>query len=100
MNGGDVGLSNVQTKIISGALDLSEQTVDSVVTPFEKVFSISIESIIDEEMVALIRTKGYSRIPVYYGENPTFILGIFITKTLIGVDIHGQKTLRQLCRTN
>jgi metal transporter CNNM len=57
------------------------------VTPFEKVFLISIESLIDEKTVDLIRQKGYSRIPVYYGDTPTFILGILIVKTLIGVDI-------------
>ena len=97
---GDVGLSVVQTKIITGALDLSEQTVETVVTPFEKVFSISIESLIDAQRVALIRAKGYSRIPVYYGDTPTFIMGILIVKTLIGVDIQNPKTLRQLCKEN
>ena len=69
-------------------------------TPFEKVFFISIETLINKETMELIRTKGYSRIPVYYGEIPTFIVGILIVKTLIGVDIQNPKTLRQLCKEN
>ena len=59
--GGNVGLSAVQTKIIAGALDLSEQTIESVVTPFEKVFSLSMECLMDQSTVELIRQKGYSR---------------------------------------
>ena len=49
-------------------------------------------------MIQEIRTKGYSRIPVYYGANKSFILGILITKTLIGVDVDHPKTLRELSR--
>jgi len=45
-----------------------------------------------------MRAKGYSRLPVYYGENKMFILGILIVKTLIGVDIKNPKTLRELCK--
>jgi CBS domain containing-hemolysin-like protein len=40
--------------------------------------------------------KGYSRIPIYYGENKTFILGVLIVKSLIGLDIDEPKTLREL----
>jgi CBS domain containing-hemolysin-like protein len=42
--------------------------------------------------------KGYSRIPVYYGDNSMFVLGILIVKTLIGADIKNPKSLRELCK--
>ena len=42
--------------------------------------------------------KGYSRIPIYYGQNKTFILGVLIVKSLIGLDhlTRRPKTLREL----
>lgn len=52
----------------------------------------------NREMIDLIRDKGYSRIPVYYGENETFLIGILLVKSLLGIDVDEPKTLRQLCR--
>ena len=57
----------MQTKIIAGAFELTETKVESIITPFEKVFLLSIDSYLDREMVDLIRDKGYSRVPVCYG---------------------------------
>lgn len=91
-----MGLSNLQTKIIAGAFDLRNQTIDTLTTPFERVFSLSIDTIIDSKAIELIKIKGYSRIPIYYGENKTFILGVLIVKSLIGLDIENPKTLREL----
>jgi CBS domain containing-hemolysin-like protein len=50
------------------------------------------------EVIGLIKRKGYSRIPVYYGENKTFIIGVLIVKSLIGLNIdpNNLKTLREL----
>jgi len=50
------------------------------------------------EVINLIKRKGYSRIPVYYGENKTFIIGVLIVKSLIGltIDQGNLKTLREL----
>mmetsp|Transcript_10846 Transcript_10846/g.8061 ORF Transcript_10846/g.8061 Transcript_10846/m.8061 type:complete len:206 (-) Transcript_10846:782-1399(-) len=94
---GGFGLSAVQTKIISGAFDLSETQVGTIVTPINRVFSISIDSTLDQELLADLRIKGYSRVPVYYSDNTHLILGILIVKTLIGLDITQPKTLRELC---
>ncbi len=88
----------MQTKIISGAFDLSETRVETITTPIDKVFSVSIDALIDKALVDEMRAKGYSRLPVYYGDNKMFILGILIVKTLIGVDIKNPKTLRDLCK--
>jgi CBS domain containing-hemolysin-like protein len=45
------------------------------------------DAVVDINMINEMRLKGYSRIPVYYGDNKSFILGILIVKTLIGADI-------------
>ena len=75
----------MQTKIIAGAFDLREQTIDTLITNIERVFSLSIDTVIDKESIKLIKRKGYSRIPVFYGENRTFIIGVLIVKSLIGL---------------
>lgn len=91
-----MGLTNLQTKIIAGAFDLRNQTIDHLITPIDRVFSLSIDTLIDAKAIEIIKLKGYSRIPVYYGENTTFILGVLIVKSLIGLDIDVPKTLREL----
>jgi CBS domain containing-hemolysin-like protein len=63
----DMGLSVLQTKIISGAFDLSETKVEMVITSFDKSFILSIDTLIDRETIDIIRDKGFSRIPIYYG---------------------------------
>ena len=93
----DIGLSSIQTKIISGAFDLSETQVSNIVTPINKVFAISIDALMNDHIMTEIKSKGYSRVPVYYGNNMHFILGILIVKTLVGIDINNPKTLRHLC---
>lgn len=52
---GDMGLSHMQTKIIAGAFDLKEQTIDQLVTPIERVFSLSIDTVLDESVIELIK---------------------------------------------
>ena len=80
-----MGLTGMQTKIIAGAFDLREQTIDTLITSIKRVFSLSIDTVINKDAIELIKRKGYSRIPVYYGENKTFIIGVLIVKSLIGL---------------
>jgi metal transporter CNNM len=77
---------------------MTETKVESITTPFQNVFLISIDTLIDREMIDIIRDKGYSRVPVYLGKNNTFIIGVLLVKTLLGVDIEHPKTLREHCR--
>jgi len=91
-----MGLTHMQTRIISGAFDLKETTIGQLVTPMHRVFALSIDSVLDEATIELIKTKGYSRVPVYYGENKSFIIGVLIVKSLIGLPIQPERTLREL----
>jgi len=49
------------------------------------VFALSIDTVINKEVIELIKKKGYSRVPVFYGENKSFIIGVLIVKSLIGL---------------
>lgn len=44
----DMGLSKLQTKIISGAFDLSERKVEIITTTFDRVYLLSIDTVIDK----------------------------------------------------
>ena len=73
-------------------------TIDHIITPFERVFSMSIDTQIDNVAIDLIKRKGYSRIPVYYEDNKSFILGVLIVKSLIGLDMSKPMSLKELSR--
>ena len=60
------------------------------------MFILSIDTLIDRETIDIIRDRGFSRIPIYYGEHRTFIIGVLIVKSLLGVDISKPKTIREL----
>jgi metal transporter CNNM len=82
---GDMGLNHLQTRIISGAFDLKETNIGALVTPIHRVFALSIDTVMDDTIIEMIKEKGYSRVPVYYGENKSFIIGVLIVKSLIGL---------------
>lgn len=80
---GSEQLSADEVTIISAALDLKDKTVGSVMTPMEKVFTLSTESVLDEPTMNVILSQGYSRIPIYEPGNNTQFVGMLLVKTLI-----------------
>ena len=59
----DIGKDEVQ--IISGALKFKEKTAEDVMTKFEYVYCIDIQSVLDFKTVREIYESGFSRIPVF-----------------------------------
>ncbi|GAB4826312.1 hypothetical protein Ancab_009177 [Ancistrocladus abbreviatus] len=75
-------LTNEETSIIIGALELTEKTAKDAMTPMSKVFSLDINAKFNKHMMELIMRKGHSRVPIYSG-NPSNIIGIILVKSLI-----------------
>ena len=50
-----MGLSHMQGKIIAGAFDLKEQTIDQLITPIKRVFSLSIDTVFDNKAIEEIK---------------------------------------------
>ncbi|CAG8564366.1 11356_t:CDS:10 [Rhizophagus irregularis] len=73
--GGDLMKDSVT--IIRGALDLQDKVVENAMTPIDKAYMISIDSILDRITIREIYTTGHSRIPVYEGSRDN-ILGVLI----------------------
>lgn len=55
-------------------------------TPMEDVFTLSAETILDEEMMNTILSEGYSRIPIYAADDPGNFIGMLLVKMLITYD--------------
>ncbi|CAO3637864.1 unnamed protein product [Mucor hiemalis] len=80
------GLTEDEVHIIASVLDLREKFVVDVMTPIEDVFTISINAILDKNLVDKILTNGYSRIPIKESENGTNYIGMLLVKSLISYD--------------
>ncbi|KAL5546769.1 hypothetical protein UlMin_006456 [Ulmus minor] len=75
-------LFHQEKSIISGAFDLTQETVKDAMTPISKIFSLDINSKLNVKIMGLILSKGHSRIPIYSGD-PKNIIGLILVKNLI-----------------
>ncbi|KAL4180590.1 hypothetical protein AMTRI_Chr13g92840 [Amborella trichopoda] len=91
--GGD--LSQDETTIISGALDLTQKTAKDAMTPISKTFSLDLDGILDVQTLNLVMSKGHSRIPVHSG-NPTNIIGLILVKNLLTINPKDDVPLRKM----
>lgn len=76
-------LTRDETKIITGALDLTSKKAIRSMTPLDHVFMLSTEDRLDEPTLRKILNSGHSRIPVYRHPNKSDILGIILVKELL-----------------
>ncbi|CAL8470532.1 g10074 [Coccomyxa elongata] len=82
--GGD--LSEDEITVIRGALDLSNKTAITCMTPLEKVYMLSADVELNEAALLSILESGHSRIPVHKSGNKKELIGIILVKELILVD--------------
>ncbi|KAL5746420.1 hypothetical protein ACOSP7_027566 [Xanthoceras sorbifolium] len=86
MHGNEAGkggeLTHDETTIITGALDMTQKTAKDAMTPMSCIFSLDINSRLDEKTTGVIISKGHSRVPIYSG-TPTNIIGLILVKNLI-----------------
>ncbi|CAN4079816.1 unnamed protein product [Withania somnifera] len=78
-------LSNHETNIIAGALQLTEKTARDAMTPIAETFAIDVNANLDRVLINLILEKGHSRVPVYY-EQRTNIIGLVLVKNLVTIN--------------
>ena len=64
LHAGARGLSSLRRRIVSGALEIGSRPVRAIMVPRPEIKAIEIESR-PEDVLAMIRTSGYSRYPVY-----------------------------------
>ncbi|KAI9776396.1 MAG: hypothetical protein M1839_009592 [Geoglossum umbratile] len=85
-------LNQDEVTIISAVLDLKDKPVGSIMTPMEDVFTMSGDTILDEQTMDAILSAGYSRIPIHAPDNRHNFIGMLLVKILITYDPEdGQK---------
>lgn len=67
-------------------------------TPIEKVKTLSMDTILDDDRIQQIKNMGFSRIPISFDrENFNKIIGVLLAKSLIGL-APSDKTIEYLLK--
>lgn len=82
----DDRLNEDEVTIITAVLDLKTKPVGRVMTPMKDVFTMSSDTVLDEEMMDNILSAGYSRIPIHTPNKPKDFVGMLLVKMLITYD--------------
>ncbi|KAJ6601131.1 hypothetical protein DFH09DRAFT_969690 [Mycena vulgaris] len=98
-HGGDLRTDTVT--IIGATLDLQEKVVRQAMTPIENVFMLSIDSLLDYDMLKKICLTGHSRVPVFEeidvnGTKLKKIVGILLVKQCVLLDPKDAIPLREI----
>lgn len=98
-HGGD--LRNDTVTIIGATLDLQEKVVRQAMTPISDVFMLSIDSLLDYDLLKQICLTGHSRVPVYEelevnGHKLKKIIGILLVKQCVLLDPKDAIPLRKI----
>ena len=92
------GLTKEDAQLLGGALTFKDRTVGEVMTPLADVYSLPIDTVLDQPAFLNILQKGHTRVPVYDGE-PSNVVGVLLVKTLLGIGYERALTLRQVMET-
>ncbi|KAF2760436.1 DUF21-domain-containing protein [Pseudovirgaria hyperparasitica] len=82
----DERLNQDEVTIISAVLDLKDKSVGTIMTPMNDVFTLSADTVLNEDMMDTILSAGYSRIPIYAPDNQRNFVGMLLVKMLITYD--------------
>ena len=91
---GDFGLNEEQANLMISAIEMKEKKTIEVMIPIVKTFMVSYDDPIDNVRLSVILERGFSRIPVYAGNNPADIIGLVRIKQLIGINLQEKKSMR------
>lgn len=80
-------LDDDEVEIIRGALQLSEKHVSDIMLPIHDVYWLTPDAVLTPELVAEIKHKGRSRIPIF-NATTTQCYGLLLMKELIDVDFN------------
>merc|ERR1719233_2454013 len=95
-------LPTMSAGIMQGALDFSKLTVQSVMTEWESVFSLSSDANLDFDTLEKIFKSGHSRVPVVARDarfERQHVIGLLFVKDLILLDPEDELPVRNIIDT-
>ena len=82
-----------EVKIITGVLAYKGKVAEKVMTKFEDVYFVSVDSMLDFKLMREIYDSGFSRIPIYEGDKNN-IVGLLYVRDLAFVDPDDQTAVQ------
>ncbi|KAF5837766.1 hypothetical protein DUNSADRAFT_3909 [Dunaliella salina] len=76
-------LSADETKVITGALDLTNKIAYRSMTPLDKVFMLSTDDVLNDRMLRAIVESGHSRVPIHRAGDKSDLVGLILVKELL-----------------
>lgn len=78
-------LDTDEVEIVQNALLLSEKRVQQIMTPIERTYWLTPDTLIDEDKIDEIKAVGRSRIPIF-NKKLTVCYGVLLMKDLVDID--------------
>lgn len=75
-----------EVRVLKGALGLSGKCAMDVATPIDHVFSLKTDTVLNRQQVEEIIDRGFSRVPLHKGDDPTMLTSYLLVKSLALVD--------------
>lgn len=91
----DADINEYELGILSGALKFKDKTVTQIMTKYDRVFCVSIDSALDFQTIKQIYDSGFSRIPIYE-EDRNNIVSILHVRDLTFIDPEDCIPVRQV----
>ncbi|KIY43938.1 DUF21-domain-containing protein [Fistulina hepatica ATCC 64428] len=83
---GEEPLQDDEINILNSVLELSNKTVEAIMTPMKDVVTLSADAVLDHDLVDTIVMSGYSRFPVHEPGKPLSFIGLLLIKKLLQYD--------------
>ena len=83
--------------MITGALNWRTTTANEVYKKANKVYMLSCDRVVNDDLMKEVKKKNYSRIPVYYGDKDRkLVIGVLLVKSLVGLNYKEGSTISDL----
>ncbi|EFO94212.1 hypothetical protein CRE_30436 [Caenorhabditis remanei] len=94
----DIDLSTL--KIAIGAMELTKKSVRDVMTDIDDVFMLSEDQVLNAETMTRVSDSGYTRIPVYEGNNRNKVKNLLYVSDLALIGKDNNITVKAVARFN
>ena len=74
-------MTQEDARLLGGALTFKDRSVEDVMTKLDDVYSLSLDSVLDESTYLEILARGHTRVPVY-DKKPSDIVAILLAADL------------------